>query len=200
MKARFTLLAVPLIVGVAFAQSSGSGSTAGSPQSGQSSSQTTPTSTTDQTKVDQTKVDQTKVDQTKVDQTKVDQTKTAESTGKPAEMKTMTYKGTLVDLGCGAAATNTASTSTDANANANANASSANRAAGDSSCAVSASTSQFGLKTDNGQTYRFDMVGNQRAQDEFKNNKRWSNNANKPLKVRISGVVQGDKLIVSSIH
>jgi hypothetical protein len=192
MKARFTLLAVPLIVGVAFAQSSGSGSTAGSPQSGQSSSQTTPTSTTDQTKVDQTKVDQTKVDQTK----------TAESTGKPAEMKTMTYKGTLVDLGCGAAATNTASTSTDANANANANAnaSSANRAAGDSSCAVSASTSQFGLKTDNGQTYRFDMVGNQRAQDEFKNNKRWSNNANKPLKVRISGVVQGDKLIVSSIH
>jgi hypothetical protein len=185
MKARFTLLAVPLIVGVAFAQSSGSGSTAGSPQSGQSSSQTTPTSTTDQTKVDQTKVDQTK---------------TAESTGKPAEMKTMTYKGTLVDLGCGAAATNTASTSTDANANANANASSANRAAGDSSCAVSASTSQFGLKTDNGQTYRFDMVGNQRAQDEFKNNKRWSNNANKPLRVRISGVVQGDKLIVSSIH
>jgi len=80
---------------------------------------------------------------------------------------------------------------------------SANRSTGDSSnCPVTASSSQFGLKMDNGQVVRFDLVGNQRAQDALKNNKKWSSSvtANKPLQVRISGVLQGDKLIVSSIH
>jgi hypothetical protein len=55
---------------------------------------------------------------------------------------------------------------------------------------------------DNGQVVRFDLVGNQRAVDELKANKGWNKNitANKPLKVKVSGVLQGDKLIVSSIH
>ena len=55
---------------------------------------------------------------------------------------------------------------------------------------------------ENGQVARFDLVGNQRAQDEFKNNKKWTSAAssNKPITVKISGVMQGDKLIVSSIH
>jgi hypothetical protein len=54
---------------------------------------------------------------------------------------------------------------------------------------------------DNGQTVRFDLVGNQRAQDALKTNKGWNKNmtANKPIKVKIHGVLQGDKLIVSSI-
>ena len=83
-------------------------------------------------------------------------------------------------------------------------ASSANRSAGASGmteCPVTATSSQLGLKMDNGQIVRFDMVGNQRAQDELKNNKKWNSSvtANKPIKVRISGVMQGDKLIVSSI-
>jgi hypothetical protein len=45
-------------------------------------------------------------------------------------------------------------------------------------------------------------VGNQRAQDALKNNKKLSSSvsANKPLQVKISGVLQGDKLIVSQIH
>jgi hypothetical protein len=112
----------------------------------------------------------------------------------------MMYKGTLVDLACNggtaSAAPAAAAGSTDTTAASN----SANRSAGDSSCAVSANTSTFGLKTDQGQTYRFDMVGNQRAQDEFKTNKHWNSAGSKPVKVKISGVVQGDKLIVSSIH
>jgi len=81
-------------------------------------------------------------------------------------------------------------------------ASSANRSSGDASnCPVTASSSQLGLKMDNGQVVRFDLVGNQRAQDELKNNKKWNSSvtANKPIKVKISGVMQGDKLIVSSI-
>jgi hypothetical protein len=160
MKARFTFLAVPLMLGVAMAQSD---KPAAQDQTAPKSSETAKTSTN--------------------------------TSDKPAEMKTMTYKGTLVDLSCNGGTSNTAATtpaSTETNA--------ANRSAGDSSCAVSANTSTFGLKTDQGQTYRFDMVGNQRAQDEFKNNKHWNSAGNKPLKVRISGVVQGDKLIVSSIH
>ena len=160
MKVRFTFLAVPLMIGVAMAQS----------DKPAAQDQTAPKST--------------------------DAPKASTNTSdKPAEMKTMSYKGTLVDLACNGAS-NTASAAPAAPAENNA----ANRSAGDSSCAVSANTSTFGLKTDHGQTYRFDMVGNQRAQDEFKNNKHWNSAGNKPLKVKISGVVQGDKLIVSSIH
>jgi len=49
---------------------------------------------------------------------------------------------------------------------------------------------------------RFDLVGNQRAQDELKNNKHWSKDlsAGKPIKVKVYGVMSGDKLVVSSIH
>ena len=40
------------------------------------------------------------------------------------------------------------------------------------------------------------------AQDGLKVNKGWNKNitANKPVKVKVSGVMQGDKLIVSSIN
>lgn len=140
MKARAIWLAIPLMAGVAFAQSGGA----------------------------------------------------AGSTGSTAEMKTMTYRGVLVDLACGAA---TASAGAPSGATG-----SANRSAGD--CAVTAGSTQFGLKMDNGQMVRFDLVGNQRAQDALKTNKGWNKNlaANKPLTVKVSGVMQGEKLIVSSVH
>jgi len=175
------------------------------------------------------------------------------ASGEAAQMKTMTYKGVLVDLGCGSATASAGSGASDtattagtaagtsaAGASATAGGSTtqaqagssnpsggagataggsmaghsaagstsgagsmgANRSAGDtSSCPVTASSSQLGLKMDNGQVVRFDLVGNQRAQDELKNNKKWTSatTANKPIKVKISGVMQGDKLIVSSI-
>ena len=58
------------------------------------------------------------------------------------------------------------------------------------------------MKLDDGKTVRFDLVGNQRAQDALKNDKRWSKDlsANKPIHATVSGVLNGDKLIVSSIH
>lgn len=114
----------------------------------------------------------------------------------PAEMKTMMYKGTLVDMSCTAA--------TSAPAAPAGNASSANRSAADTSsnCPVKADSSQLGIKLDDGRVMKFDMVGNQRAQDELKNNKRWSKDltANKPIRATVSGVVSGEKLVVSSIH
>jgi hypothetical protein len=134
------------------------------------------------------------------------QSGSATATTAPAEMKTATYKGVLVDMSC-------ASQSTGGTAAAPANsetaqpaepANSANRAAGDSgaSCPVTAQSTNIGMKLDNGQTVRFDLVGTQRAQDALKNDKGWSKDlsANKPVHAKVEGVLQGDKLIVSSIH
>jgi hypothetical protein len=95
-------------------------------------------------------------------------------------MKTMTYKGVLVDLAC--------SSGKSANAGAN--------------CAVSASSSELGMKLDDGNTVRFDLVGNQRALNALKDDKHWGKDlsANKPIRVKASGVLNGDKLLVTSIQ
>jgi hypothetical protein len=242
MKAiRLSLVAIPLMMGVALAQTAGS--TAGQSQgtSGQSrtsGSQADRTGTGSQGGQSGSTTSGSQAGSTSGSQAGTTAGSQAGSAGsmsgasnKPAEMKTMTYKGVLVDLSCGGGA-NTASTgattatgagstaaasagqsgsatatsgsqatTTEHAAGAGASATgSANRAAGD--CPVTANSSQIGMKLDNGQTVRFDLVGNQRAQDELKNNKSWNKNltANKPLHVKVSGVLQGDKLIVSSIH
>ena len=124
------------------------------------------------------------------------------------EMKTTTYKGVLVDMSCAssgsasAASTPAAGEATKASTSDQAN--SANRAAGDSggNCPVTANSRLLGMKLDDGKVVRFDLVGNQRAQDEVKNNKKWSKDLsdNKPVHAKVSGVLDGDKLIVSSIH
>lgn len=207
MKARATLLAIPLIVGVAFAQStSGSaGQTQGS--SGQSQSGSQSGSQPDQTKQGGSQADRTGQSGSQAGSTTG--TPAAGMSGQPAEMKTSKYTGTLVDLACGSATassgagqsdTKTAATADSTAGSSTAAAGSANRTSG-SECPATASSQSLGLKMDNGQTVRFDLVGNQRAQDGLKANKGWSKNltANKPIKVKIHGVMMGDKLIVSSI-
>jgi hypothetical protein len=54
---------------------------------------------------------------------------------------------------------------------------------------------------DDGRVLRFDLVGNDRAQEAFKNKKKWGEaaSAGKPVKVTVKGVMSGEKLIVSSI-
>lgn len=130
----------------------------------------------------------------------------------PAEMKTTTFKGVLVDMSCSgtsaSAATATAGRATQpsdaSKASASDQSNTANRSASDSgaSCPVTANSTQLGMKLDDGKTVRFDLVGNQRAQDAIKNEKRWSKDLseNKPIHAKVSGVLNGDKLIVSSIH
>lgn len=122
----------------------------------------------------------------------------------PAEMKTSSFKGVLVDLSCGASATTAASTASAAAANAAPPESTANRSASDSgsSCPITANSSQIGMKLDDGRTVRFDLVGQQRAQDALKSDKHWSKDlaAGKPIHAKVSGAMSGDKLIVSSIH
>jgi len=120
---------------------------------------------------------------------------TSAAPGAPAEMKTQTYKGILVDTSC-AAPSSTASSAS----NAPENNSQADRSAGQG-CTLSASSSQLGLKMKDGHTVHFDMVGNQRAQDALKNKKKWTEaaSAGKEIRVTVKGALNGDKLIVSSI-
>jgi hypothetical protein len=52
-------------------------------------------------------------------------------------------------------------------------------------------------------TVRFDDVGNARAVEAMSSHKKWSGppvTANKPLSVKVSAVMSGDKLTVMSIH
>ena len=126
----------------------------------------------------------------------------AASANAPAEMKTAGYKGVLVDMSCASQSTGGTAATGEKQPGEKANA--ANRAAGDSgaSCPVTAQSANIGMKLDNGQTVRFDLVGTQRAQDALKNDKGWSKDlsANKPIHAKVEGVLEGDKLIVSSIH
>src|ERR1051326_6506881 len=141
---------------------------------------------------------------TKADQKSNPTSETANAA--PAEMKTMTHKGVLMDMSCGGHTSNAAATAgeTPASATPESEKASANRSAADTgtNCPVSANSTEFGMKMDDGKTVRFDMVGNQRAQDELKNNKSWNNalSAGKPIHAKVSGVMSGDKLVVSSIH
>ncbi|HWQ53833.1 MAG TPA: hypothetical protein VN442_09110 [Bryobacteraceae bacterium] len=70
------------------------------------------------------------------------------------------------------------------------------------SCPVTASTSAFALKMNDGRVVGFDSVGNQRAQEAIKNKKKWSEatTSGKPIKAKVDGVLTGDKLLVVSIR
>ena len=115
----------------------------------------------------------------------------------PPEMKTQTYSGTLVDASCASSGSATAAPA--------AATASADRSAGSDNsqgCTVSASTSQFALKMKDGNTVRLDDVGNMRVQDAMKNRKKWGDSAaaNKPIQVKFSGIMSGDKLTVLSVN
>jgi hypothetical protein len=118
------------------------------------------------------------------DKTTNDKTKDngQQSSARPEELKTQSFSGTLMDVSC---AERTASASAPSQA-----------------CTISASTTQFGLQMKDGKTVKFDDVGNMRAQEAFKAHKKWSDaaTANKPVRVKASGVLSGDKITVMSIN
>jgi hypothetical protein len=129
---------------------------------------------------------------------------------RPQEVKTQTYSGILMDASCagsGSAAATTSTSSTGSkgsSADSTASTSSADRSAGSGgnpSCAVATSTTQFALKTKDGNTVRFDDVGNARVQEAMKTHKKWSDSASasKPIHVKANGVLNGDKLTVVAI-
>lgn len=151
-------------------------------------------------------------DQQKPTQTQTN-AKTNSTTGStnPAEMKSTTFKGVLVDMSCASRSSGSAATAQSgmaapapSSAAVSDQVNSANRSAGDSgtSCPVSSSSSEFGMKLDDGRVVRFDLVGNERAKEALKNEKGLGKDlsANKPLHAKVNGVMVGDQLIVASIH
>ena len=118
-----------------------------------------------------------------------DQKRSSAAASKPAELKTQTYRGTLMDAAC---------------AGASEKSSGSKAAVADQSqgCKVSASTKEFALRTDSGETLRFDSVGNGRAEEAIKNKKNWSTDAaaGKPIRAKVIANANGDKLTVMSIN
>jgi hypothetical protein len=135
----------------------------------------------------------------------------------PAELKTQTFKGALVDASCAggsgtSAATPTPTSNAATNDAAKNSSSGAERtdtskdnqqpSAAGAGCQVTSSTTRFALKTNDGKTLPFDLVGNERAQQAVKEKKKWSEAmaSGKPINVKVSGVVSGQKLTVMSIN
>jgi cytoskeletal protein RodZ len=75
-------------------------------------------------------------------------------------------------------------------------------AAADQACTPSASSAAFALKLEDGRVVKFDSVGNMRAQEAFKNKKKWQEMASsgKPIHVKASGMMSDDKLVVMSVN
>jgi hypothetical protein len=126
---------------------------------------------------------------------------------KPASVEIHAYKGTLVDASCGGNVTqngpnakneSSAADRTDAGAPVvgKSGATDENKA-----CAVSAATKEFALRMNDGHILRFDAVGNERAQDAIKNNKKWSSAASsgKTISAKVSGTRDADNLTVTTL-
>ena len=136
------------------------------------------------------------------------QTNPPSTSSTPAQVKTQTYKGTLVDAACtsqGATpARSTASASSNAATPSNTSTETngaANRSASDQGCPVSATSTQFGLRMTDGHVVRFDMVGNDRAQQAIKDKKKWNDaaTAGKTIHAKVAGMMSGDTLTVVTI-
>ena len=137
----------------------------------------------------------------------------SERTGNTSEVRTQSFKGTLVDLACSGGASGAA---TGAQAGADRGKPSeragaarkgeaahgeADRSAG-SHCNVSSSSGEFALQTRDGRTLRFDAVGNERVKQELLNRKSWTNASavGKPIQATVNATQAGDSLVVLSIH
>jgi len=128
------------------------------------------------------------------------------------------WKGTLVDASCATGTKTTANTAIATAESAQTGAASdqnssvdtgrphrghRNRAtkASEPGCAVTNSTSVFALQTEGGQVMRFDSVGNARAAETLKSKEKWTKDltANKPIRAKVSGMLTGDTITVTSI-
>src|SRR5947209_7275134 len=125
MRARISILAISLAVGAAMAQEA-------APQ-------------TDKTNKNDKQANQPAA-------TTTTNNKVADTNKTPAEMKTMTFKGVLVDMSCGSAPAGTTTAATTPAPAGSESANTANRAANDSTatCPLKADSSQLGMKLNDG--------------------------------------------------
>lgn len=133
-----------------------------------------------------------------------------------SQAKTQHYSGTLMDASCANSGTGNAASTAPSNENAGgvaatnpsqptgtkSEANRTNTADQGATCNVSSSTTQFAIKMKDGQVVKFDDIGNQRAQEALKAKKKWTDaaSANKPVHVSVTGMMSGDRLLVTSIN
>ena len=117
------------------------------------------------------------------------------------EAKTRTYKGTLVAASCAGGSGETQTASSKAAKQPAGEASRAAEGNAGQSCGLSGSVSEFALRTTDGRTLPFDLVGNERAQEAIKSNKKWESAASsgKPIQTKVHGTEDGGKLTVVSV-
>lgn len=127
--------------------------------------------------------------------------------GQAPQVKTKTFKGTLVDVSCAKGSSPTSSTTSPstkqtAEASTSKTGEASRASGGGQSCDATASTTEFGLRTKDGHVYPFDSVGNDRAKQEMTAKKKWSNDAaaGKAISASVMGTETDDKLTVMSIH
>jgi hypothetical protein len=143
-------------------------------------------------------------------------TSTAPSSGAITLANVRSWRGTLIDAGCaGGTASSPAAESGNAEAKETKSADSdspdakaakphknhRNRTGPSQAqaCSVSNSTTAFALKTKDGQTLKFDAVGNNRAAEELKAKWAQSLSAGKPIHAKVSGSINGDTVTVTSV-
>lgn len=108
------------------------------------------------------------------------------------ELKTQTYKGSLMDAKCAGGGEGSGAQATSAKTGGESN----------PSCGVSTSTTEFALRTKDDRTLLFDAVGNERAQEALKGKKKWEQSASsgKPIQAKVSAAEVAGKLTVLSIN
>jgi hypothetical protein len=119
------------------------------------------------------------------------------------------WRGTLVDASCAsgggarAAAANESSTKSEITSVDSGRPEKGHKkdSAQAQSCPVSTSTSAFALRTDSGQVMKIDAVGSARVAEALKTKSGWTKDlsAGKPIRAKVSGMLNGDTITVTSI-
>ena len=141
---------------------------------------------------------------------------TTQGTGMTTLANVRSWRGTLMDANCagGSGASSPAADSGNSEAKENKSADSDSTEAKPAkphknhrnrvdpqvqACAVSSSTTAFAIKTKDGQVLKFDGVGNNRAAEELKTKWAQNLNAGKPIRAKVSGMINGDMVTVTSV-
>src|SRR5260370_6183546 len=112
-----------------------------------------------------------------------------------------TWNGTLIDAACQSTHTEHKEASTKTNSDQSVTTKTETSHTETVDCPVTTTTTTFGLLTSDGRYIRFDQPSNTRVVDVVRTNKTWSPYLAKrtPLRVRVSGAVNGDVAVVETI-
>jgi hypothetical protein len=141
----------------------------------------------------------------------------ASSETRPSDVKIQRWSGTLADANCAAGGsattTRTESTTSSQSTTAERSATGEEKTRGGehrkhqetmpamNNCPVSGSTTAYALRLSDGKVLKFDEIGNTRVSEALKAKKNWSDKLsnNKPIHAKVSGMLNGDTITVTSV-